>query len=635
MSREKILHSGMDGFIYSIYGMGVRFCHSMKKLRSEAMIAMDEAQKAAQLSDPVFSELLMTCRATMRKKPDNTDVIKALGAVSAAVKKTLGISPFAEQLMGTLCMGSNTAIQMQTGEGKTITAAMAAVMAAWRGGPCHVVTSNDYLAKRDAGLMKSLFERCGLSAGHVISAMKPEERKSAYLCDVTYSTSKELLADFLRDRMSEEQDPGAFQSRVGGNTDKVMRGLHTAIIDEADSVLIDEATVPLIISMPNSNRLLHEAVMTAKRLSESLEIDRDFNFFGRGLEVRLTQPGKDRITVVIADLPAIWHSLERAEFLVCQALVARHCYQRDVHYVIVEGKVVIVDDRTGRIMDGRSWSGGLHQAIEAKEGVELTDPTYSHTQMSFQLFFRLYRQLAGMSGTLQNVADELWTIYGLKTIKIPTHKPKKLTHFKERVFLSNIEKQTYVVLETTKLIKEGRAVLIGTRSVRESEELHHRFSGAGMETVVLNALRHEQEAEIIAEAGYAGRVTIATNMAGRGTDIIASPEVVGCGGLHVIATERHESRRVDMQLFGRTARQGVPGSVQMLTSLDDAIVVHYAWPWLARGMKKLISKPWGDIAARQIYRINQKRAEAVKARLRKRILLQDIRQTKLLSFAKN
>lgn len=633
MSREKILHSGIDGFFYSIYGLGVRLCQSQKRLRSDAMTAMDQAEKAEPLPESAFSELLVSCRSRMRKKPAQADILKALGTVSAAVKKKLGISPFAEQLMGALCMESNTAIQMQTGEGKTITAAMAAVMAAWRGGPCHVVTSNDYLAKRDAELLKFFFEFCGLSAGYVISGMKPEERKAAYLCDVTYSTSKELLADFLRDRMSEEQSPGAVQGRAERRAAKVMRGLHTAIIDEADSVLIDEATVPLIISIPNSNRLLHEAVITAKRLSESLEAGSDFTTSGRGLEIRLTQSGKDKVDAVIADLPAIWHSRERAEFLVCQALVARYCYQRDVHYVIVDGKIVIVDDRTGRIMEGRSWSGGLHQAIEAREGVELTDPTYSHTQMSFQLFFRLYRKLSGMSGTLQNVADELWTIYGLKTIRIPTHKPKKLTHFREKVFLSANEKQIGVVQEALKLVEGGRAVLIGTRSVKESEELNNRFFESGIDTVVLNALRHEQEAEIIAEAGCAGRVTIATNMAGRGTDIIASPEVVNRGGLHVIATERHESRRVDMQLFGRTARQGVPGSVQMMTSLDDGIVVNYAWPWVVRAMKNLLSAPWGELAVRQVYRINQRRAESVKARLRKRILMQDIKQTKLLSFA--
>ncbi|MBI5484419.1 MAG: prepilin peptidase [Deltaproteobacteria bacterium] len=633
MRREKILYSGIDGIFYSIYGFGKRLHYSRKRLRADAQLAIGEAERTEILTDSDFSELLVEYRSRLRKKPGPADVPKALGAISAAVKRIIGISPYIEQLMGALCMGSNTAIQMQTGEGKTITAAMSAVMAAWRGGPCHVVTSNDYLAKRDAELMKPFFSRCGVSAGYVISGMKPGERRDAYFCDITYSTSKELLADFLRDKMAEEQKPDLFRSAAGGMTSKVMRGLHTAIIDEADSVLIDEATVPLIISMPNSNHLLHEAVMTAKRLSESLEITRDFIPTGRGLEIRLTEAGKDRIATVISDLPAIWHSEERAEFLVCQALVARHCYKRDVHYVVVDGKVVIVDDRTGRIMEGRSWSGGLHQAIEAIEGVELTDPTYSHTQMSFQLFFRLYRHLAGMSGTLQNVADELWTIYGLKTVRIPTHKPKRVLHYRERIFLSSDEKWSAVVSEALRVVEEGRAVLIGTRSVRESEELHLRFSNAGIDAVVLNALRHEQEAQIVAEAGTVGRVTIATNMAGRGTDIIVSGDVVDRGGLHVIATERHESRRVDMQLFGRTARQGVQGSVQMLTSLADAIVVHYAWPWVVRCMKSLVSVPWGELAALQINRINQRRADSAKARLRKRILLQDIRQTKLLSFA--
>lgn len=455
------------------------------------------------------------------------------------------------------------------------------------------------------------------------------------MCDVTYSTSKELLADFLRDRMIDEQSVGSFKLPSGSVTGKVMRGIHTAIVDEADSVLIDEATVPLIISIPNSNRLLHEAVITAKRLAGSFKMVGDFTLFSRGMEVSLTQSGKDKVARAISELPGIWHSPERAEFLICQALAASNCYHKDVHYVIVDGKIVIVDDRTGRIMEGRSWSGGLHQAIEAKENLELTDPTYSHTQMSFQLFFRLYRNLGGMSGTLQNVADELWTIYGLKTVRIPTHKPKRITHLRERIFLSNTEKWCAVLAESAKIVASGRPVLIGTRSIKESQELFHSFSEAGIDTFLLNALRHEQEAEIIADAGSAGRVTIATNMAGRGTDIFVLPEVNALGGLHVIATERHESRRVDMQLFGRTARQGVPGSVQMLTCLDDAIVVHYAWSWLIGVMKRLALTQRGERIALLINRINQSRAESAKARLRKRILQADIRQSKLLSFANN
>jgi preprotein translocase subunit SecA len=385
--------------------------------------------------------------------------------------------------------------------------------------------------------------------------------------------------------------------------------------------------------MPNKNKLLHEAVLTAKSLAESMDISHDFALAGRGLEIRLTESGKSYVTEAIADLPPIWHSQERAEFLICQALMAMHCYYKDIHYVIVDGKVVIVDDRTGRIMEGRSWSAGLHQAIEAKEGVELTDPTYSHTQMSFQLFFRLYQHLSGMSGTLQNVSDELWTIYGLKTIRIPTHIPKRVTVHRERIFLNSDEKWDSVTNETLDALDRGQAVLIGTRSVKESEKLYQHFIKAGINSILLNALRHEQEAEIISMAGNSGTVTIATNMAGRGTDIIVSSEVKKSGGLHVIATERHESRRVDMQLFGRTARQGVPGSVQMITSLEDAIVTHYAWPVVIRLMKTLIKSQVGESIAIQINRINQRRAEIARANLRKRVLLQDIKQTKLLAFA--
>lgn len=621
--REKPLHTGVDGVLYRLYGVSQRAATSMRRLRADAAEARRTADRLELLPDEVLAGGLLEYRSKMRKKPSRGDVVSALGWVAATVRRALGISPYVEQLLGSLCMSSNTAIQMQTGEGKTVTAAMAAVMAAWRGGPCHVVTSNDYLARRDADLMRPLFEHCGLNVGHVIGGNSPGERRAAYLCDVTYSTSKELLADFLRDRIAEKQGEGR----------TVMRGLNTAIIDEADSVLIDEATVPLIISMPNKNRLLHQAVVTAREIGSALEPVTDFVSAGRGLQVTLTPAGKEKVAAAIADLPAIWQSAERAEFLVCQALAASHCYHKDVHYVVVDGKVVIVDDRTGRIMEGRSWSSGLHQAVEAKEGLEMTDPTYSHTQMSFQRFFRLYRHLAGMSGTLQNVTGELWSVYGLKAVRIPTHRPKQLHHRMERVFADSSQKWSAVVEEARGTVSDGRAVLIGTRSVRESEELYRLFREQGIDTVVLNALRHEQEAAIIAEAGSVGRVTIATNMAGRGTDIIVDPEVVRKGGLHVIATERHESRRVDMQLFGRTARQGVAGSVRMMTSLDDAIVRHYAWPWLVRCMRRLRLAPGGEKAAVLVIRLNQRRAEAAKMKLRMRVLLQDIRQTRQLSFA--
>ncbi|MFH1029125.1 MAG: DEAD/DEAH box helicase, partial [Pseudomonadota bacterium] len=388
MRGKDTIHRGIDGLVNSAYGLGKRVFFSLGRLRKDALAAYEGGRAAGILSESELTDALLACRTRVRRKPSSDDVVQSLGLISQAARRSLGVTPYAEQLMGTLPMGTRAAIQMQTGEGKTLTAAMAAVMAAWRGGPCHVVTANDYLARRDAELMGPLFVRCGLKVSQVIGGMAPAERKAAYACDVTYSTSKELLADFLRDRLAQGKE-GENRGRAlaerswGGIRGKatVMRGLHTAIIDEADSVLIDEATVPLIISLPNKNRLLHEAVATAKTLADSLVCAQDYRLAGQGQDLHLTPAGKAKVRDATASLPAIWNAPERAEFLVRQALIARHGYHRDVQYVIADGKVVIVDDRTGRIMEGRSWSGGLHQAIEAKEGLELTDPTYSHTQM--------------------------------------------------------------------------------------------------------------------------------------------------------------------------------------------------------------------------------------------------------------
>lgn len=641
MGREKKIHTGLDGIVNGVYGFIRRKTFSLATLRQQAQAAHDVSQKAAGLTDDRFDEALSDCRCRLRFRPSPELLVESLGFIAEAAVRSLGIRPYPEQLMGARAAWDSAAIQMQTGEGKTITAAISAVMAGWRGGACHLVTANDYLARRDAGLMHPLYARCGLTVGHVIAGMNNEERRASYACDVTYSTSKELLADFLRDRMAhgaagEGRASAMAGARRSGPTGgaRVMRGLVTAIIDEADSVLIDEATVPLIISIPGKNRLLHEVVGQAREVAATLEPGRHF-VVGQGREILLTPEGCEAIGRSAGTLPAIWNAPDRSEFLVRQALSAQHLYQRDVQYAIVEQKVVIVDERSGRIMEGRSWSGGLHQAIEAKEGVPLSDPTYSHSQMSFQLFFRQYERLSGMSGTLQNVESELWSIYGLTVIEIPTHAPKRVAMGRELVFQTAEQKWGEAVREISEMVASGRAVLVGTRSIRDSEELHRKVTELGLDAVVLNALRHDLEAEIIAGAGAPGRITIATNMAGRGTDIKVSDGVVSKGGLHVIVTERHESRRVDMQLFGRTSRQGVPGSVRMLTSLEDEIFVRYTGRPLAGCLRDIaICRP-GEWIAVQFNRFNQRRAEWLRARQRRQILLQDIRQTKLLSFADN
>jgi preprotein translocase subunit SecA len=636
MAKRKVL-SGFDAFLNDLHGFVRRKAFRLKVLREEAVVAEKAGLAAARLSDRELRERLRNSREEIRLGHDV--LFEAMGLICECAYRALGIRPYLEQIMGALAVNRNLAIQMQTGEGKTITAAVAATLVGWRGGPCHIVTSNDYLARRDAESMAPLYRMCGLSVGYVIGMMPPAERKAAYDCDITYSTSKELLADFLRDRMAEEAASAAGGSLIrriatGLPDGQVMRGLHTAIVDEADSVLADEATVPLIISVAGKNRLMKEAVMAALALARELKVDEDYEIRKSALAVWLTPQGEEKIDRALKGLSGIWSSFERMEYLITQALTARHFYHRDVHYVVYEGKVVIVDDKTGRMMEGRSWSAGLHQAVEAKEGIELTDVTESHIQMSFQLFFRLYRNLSGMSGTLQNIERELWSIYGLVAVKIPTHVPKQIRFHPERICLTAEEKWEAVTEDIVARISQGRAVLVGTRSIRESEAMFVRLENLGISATVLNALYHEQEATIIAQAGKRSRVTIATNMAGRGTDILVDRDVIAAGGLHVIATERHESRRVDMQLFGRTARQGMPGSGQMVVSLEDEVIVRFAPVWFVKVLRRIVHTALGGQLAWLCYVLFQYRAEKAISRLRRKILMRDMDLSKALSFTK-
>lgn len=642
MADNHKIPKGFDAFLNDVQGFFKRSLFSLKRLRKEAEAVYEGSLAAASLEDTEFDDQLVRFRSMIRIGKSGDVFLQATGLICEAAFRSVGIRPYIEQIMGAILMQKNVAVQMQTGEGKTITAAIAATLAGWKGSPCHVVTSNDYLAKRDAILMGPLYNRCGITAGYVVSGISPAERKAAYAADVVYSTSKELLADFLRDKMALGDASYSRHSELihkmanpGGLEKKVMRGLHTAIIDEADSVLADEATVPLIISMSGKNRLLKEAVLTSLSLSSDLVSGTDYLIQKQPPDIVMTEPGERKIENALKTLPSIWSSYERSEYLIRQALIARHFYFRDVHYVVHEGKIVIVDDKTGRMMDGRSWNGGLHQAIEAKEGLDLTDVTESHIQMSFQLFFRLYKHLAGMSGTLQNIGRELWRIYELVRVNLPTHVPKQLTVYPETVHESGESKWDAVTESVLREREKGRAVLVGTRSIIESETLYRKLLDLGVDATVLNALHHEEEAMIIAHAGKKAKVTIATNMAGRGTDILVDEDVIQAGGLHVIATERHESRRVDMQLFGRTARQGLPGSARMISSLEDEVMLRFCPGWLTVFLKKKNSARWGERLALLIYRVFQRLAERSKSRLREKILNQDLKLNKTLSFTKH
>jgi preprotein translocase subunit SecA len=414
--------------------------------------------------------------------------------------------------------------------------------------------------------------------------MPPSERVRGHAAHVTYTTSKELAADFLRDRL--QLGAGASATRWSirllrdpahaAQRGVVMRGLHTVIVDEADSVLIDEAVTPLIIAGNESRSGTDEAFQRAWSLAAALTPGVDYRRDDHHREVELLPGGWHKLDALREHLPALWQSRSRRQELVTQALTAREFFHLGRQYVVEEGKVVIVDEFTGRLMPMRKWRHGLHQAIEAKEGAAISTLDETLARMSFQKFFRLFHHLSGMTGTGQEAASEFWRIYHLPVVCIPTNRPCQRRDLPDRVFAEAKSKWEAISEEVVVRHATGQPVLVGTRSIMASEQLAHRLQSHGLNPTVLNATRHREEAQIVEAAGQRGRVTIATNMAGRGTDIVLGPGVADLGGLHVIATERHESRRIDRQLIGRAGRQGDPGSAQAFVSADDELVQRFA-----------------------------------------------------------
>jgi preprotein translocase subunit SecA len=571
------------------------------------------------------------------------DLEHAFALIREVGFRQVGERPFLVQVAGALALDAGCVVEMATGEGKTLTATLPATVAGWRGRGCHVITVNDYLAARDAEWMGPVYRFCGLAAAPVAQAMQPHERRAAYQADITYCTNKEVTADFLRDRLSLgrlQGLPSALMAKIvegaGSGTDRmVQRGLACAIIDEADSVLIDEAVTPLIISGDAPNPEQVEAFRQAVALSLQLEVGRDYRVNQRYREVDLTSAGKRRVADLAAPLGGIWKGARRREELVNQALVAREFYLRDKQYIVDGQKVVIVDEFTGRLMPDREWRDGLHQAVEAKELLNVNAPKDTYARISFQRFFRLYRKLCGMTGTAAEGWREFWQIYHRPVVRIPTNEPCIRVRWPDRVFATEEAKWHAIVQEIRRLHDSGRPILVGTRSVRASEHLAQLLAEAGMECQVLNAVRHAEEAQVVAGAGQYGRITVATNMAGRGTDIKLGEGVAELGGLHVIATERHEAGRIDRQLFGRCARQGDPGTCQAIVSLEDELVVRHA-PHLSRLLRRRYGRTEREVTsalARRIFDAAQRRAERLALSQRKSVLQADNWLDQYLGFA--
>jgi preprotein translocase subunit SecA len=559
-------------------------------------------------------------------------LVRELGA------RILGTRAYDVQLLGAYAMLRGHLAEMATGEGKTLTAAITAAVAALSGKPVHVVTVNDYLARRDAELLGPLYAALGLRTGLVIHGKTSEERRAAYESDIVYVSNKELAFDYLRDQILRRNSPTSLHlrlDRLGGNTAPtrrlVMRGLWFAIVDEADSVLVDEARTPLIISESGKEAAQGEVAVAALSLADqSVEHD-DYTIDHADQRIWLTPAGCDKLARLATPLGGDWESEVIREELVVRALSAQFLFRRDEHYLVRSGKVQIIDEYTGRIMPDRFWNDGLHQLIEVKEGCAPTGAKDTIARITYQRFFTRYRHLCGMSGTLAEVAHELRSVYGLTIARIPTNRPCQRRSEKTRIMADLSEKWRAIAEQTRTLADAGRPVLIGTRTVAASLQVSRALTEAGLEHELLNAEQDAREAEIVAEAGRAGRITVATNMAGRGTDIRLDPGIAERGGLAVILTERHDAGRIDRQLAGRCARQGDPGTLHPILSLEDSILNPLQRGRLGRALLRTVAhRRW---IALQLFGRMQRRAERAHAAIRRALLRVDTQISAALSFA--
>ena len=557
---------------------------------------VDQANRLAPTIEALTDDQLKAKTQEFKDRLANGETLDAIlseafAVVREAARRVIGLRPYDVQLLGGIVLHQGKIAEMGTGEGKTLVAVLPSYLNALTGKGVHVVTVNDYLAKRDRQWMGPIHEFLGLTVGFIGHDMENAERREMYGKDVTYVTNNELGFDYLRDNM------------VIRKEDRVLRPLNYCIVDEVDSILIDEARTPLIISGPSEqstdkyyivNRLIpslkvrlitEKDEVKAKYEGVSLDEGVDAIIDEKAHTATLTDTGIAKaekflnVTNLYDDVQSEWvHHIN-------QALRAHHLYEKDVDYVVKDGEVIIVDEFTGRLMPGRRWSDGLHQAVEAKEGLQIKEENQTLATITFQNFFKLYKKLSGMTGTAMTEANEFWQIYKLDVVEIRPNRPSKRIDYPDLVYLSEREKFNAIVEEVEELWKKGAPVLVGTRSIEKSEKLSHMLRAKGIPHKVLNAKYHEMEAQIISQAGRKGAVTIATNMAGRGTDIVlggnpADPkeqaEVVALGGLHVIGSERHESRRIDNQLRGRCARQGDPGCSRFYIALDDELMRLFA-----------------------------------------------------------
>ena len=593
-------------------------------------LVADAGKRVSALTDTELARAAHAVGVALRREPSWPAPLAAqsFAIIREAATRRLGQRHHDVQLIGGYALLRGMIAEMGTGEGKTLAATLAAATAALAGVPVHVITVNSYLAGRDAEALRPLYEFLGLSVGIVTEGVKSAERAAAYRCDLTYCTNKDVAFDYMRDRLQLGRRLGNLRrkaARLGGGSSRLeaslLRGLPFAIIDEADSVLIDEARTPLILS--GSADMARDAAVFDQALDLALRLRADADFLVVANERRIQLLPRGRRALEPSErLGTPWDDVEERHRLIVHALTALHVMRRDEQYLVRDGKAEIIDEYTGRILPDRTWTDGLQEMIERKEGLMLSERRATQARMTYQRFFRRYRRLAGMTGTAHEVAEELWRVYRLPVASIPPNRPSRRMLRAIVGHRDGAIKWRAIVGEVAEIHALGAPVLIGTRTVAESAMASAALAEAELEHVVLNAAQNASEAEIVARAGRSRAITVATNMAGRGTDIRPDPAALAHGGLFVFVSELHEAARIDRQLAGRTARQGEPGEVRVHVSLDDAVVERHFPPIFAKAARSFADRI-GSRGVSAVARFAQYRAERLHARMRRELLRSD------------
>lgn len=636
--------STAEQFLYGLGGWFATEKSSQKHIQQRARRIAGYAQ-TLRASPETLPEQFLAGMERLKQQPDSPDALAfVMACVGVGAQRCLGYFPHPVQFEGVHALLTGRLAQMRTGEGKTLVAALAATIAAASGAYVHVLSTNDYLATRDEEEMRPLFALFGLDSSSIHTETEQAQRQQAYRCSICYVSAKELVFDYLKDQLH-EHDAGYLRVQYirqlqyphdGEPAAAMIPALHFCIVDEADSILIDEARTPLIISREAQDMIEPELLQWAIRGAGHL-------IEGEHFHIRPAQRDVELLPVALQHMPAlpegvrrVWQTAAWQRLIVQQALSALYLYRINEHYIVQDGAVCIVDESTGRPMPDRSWQQGLHQLIETKEGVALSKGRETLAQMTFQRFFRQYFLLAGLTGTATEVARELWEIYRLRVRDIPSHQPDQRRFLPLCCAVNQQQKWQLVAADALRYARQGCPVLIGTRSVEASEraaaELNICAQSQSVDFVVLNARQDSREAEIVAQAGCGGRITVATNMAGRGTDIKLDATARHAGGLHVILSEYHEAARIDRQLAGRCGRQGDPGTVQVIAAFDDELLVAYR-PWMCTMGRRIRSHFLAALWMRLTGKLMQFAAQSQSYRMRIQTLKQDRELSKRIGFA--